>query len=447
MTKRVDDVGSLRIFVGLRDISGYFSRLKLGFTSLGYRCFFVDLDNHRFNYGPSDFPWLCKQIRFFHHKRGITSFGFIGRTTWFLLENAATFVLFAQVTLTCHVFIFAFGDTFFSLRELWVLRLLRKTIVFVFAGSDIRPPYLNGVAVIENANSCKELADHTVKMANRCKKMERFADVIISYPTYSHFLRRKAALVTTVGFPIPAPPLRQPFPNGDKTSDGDETVSILHAPSRPVTKGSEIIRKAISELIAKGYKINYTELSDQPNETVISEIQKCDFVVDQVFSDAPMSGLAVEAATAGKPVIIGSYAAEIFEQFHNTIGSRSIPRFHVCYPENLKDAIEQMMTVSAQREEHGKQLKQFVRDRWTSSAVAARFLRLINRQAPSDWFFSPLEIQYYSGYGMPKETVRRVARDLLRYGGTSAFQLSHNPQLEEVLTSSFHSANPKNFRS
>lgn len=48
------------------------------------------------------------------------------------------------------------------------------------------------------------------------------------------------------------------------------------------------------------------------NATVLQELQQCDFVIDELYSDVPLAMLATEAAIFGKPVIVGGYYSNNF---------------------------------------------------------------------------------------------------------------------------------------
>ena len=41
---------------------------------------------------------------------------------------------------------------------------------------------------------------------------------------------------------------------------------------------------------------------------ILAELARCDFVIDQLYSDYPLPGLATEAAWFGKPTVVGGYA-------------------------------------------------------------------------------------------------------------------------------------------
>ena len=116
-------------------------------------------------------------------------------------------------------------------------------------------------------------------------------------------------------------------------------IRILHSPSSPEVKGTYLIRQAINALKAKGYPIDYVEIMGKPNTVVIAELEKCDFIVDQLYSDTPMSGFATEAAFFGKTAVVGGYGwQEVEKLFSPNQMKLKIETYcaHyrvVCYPE------------------------------------------------------------------------------------------------------------------
>ena len=145
-----------------------------------------------------------------------------------------------------------FGSNFTSLKhvELPILRLFKKKIIFVFHGSDSRPPYLDGALMNEESSidihQCIELA---AKKKSEIKKIEKYADVLIIYPTQGHFHERSFILSPYLGLPFELTgnlPLQQPE---------KKNLMILHAPSNPVAKGTPLIRKRSCESQKKGLSV------------------------------------------------------------------------------------------------------------------------------------------------------------------------------------------------
>ena len=119
-----------------------------------------------------------------------------------------------------------------------------------------------------------------------------------------------------------------------------ESCVIVHAPTRPGPKGSDQIQNAVDSLRAKGLSIEFIKLIERPNSDVLSAISRCDFVVDELFSDTAMASLASEAAVLGKPAIVGMYGYETLQKFTEPC---MIPPALVCQPGEIEASIEKLV--------------------------------------------------------------------------------------------------------
>ena len=102
------------------------------------------------------------------------------------------------------------GDgSFFSLRELPLLRLLGKRIVFVLHGTDARPPYMDGADMAASAHrSISDCAALTALKKKKIRRIEQHADVVLCHPLYSHFLERPYVRALSIGMPLLASTLK-----------------------------------------------------------------------------------------------------------------------------------------------------------------------------------------------------------------------------------------------
>src|SRR5437763_16858436 len=86
------------------------------------------------------------------------------------------------------VFIYGFGESILRGLEYPVLKRLGKTIVFVFLGSDSRPPYMDGPDLESPAGQSPEAL---IRLALRKKRLvsrlERYGDFVICNPLTAQF--------------------------------------------------------------------------------------------------------------------------------------------------------------------------------------------------------------------------------------------------------------------
>ena len=74
--------------------------------------------------------------------------------------------------------------------------------------------------------------------------------------------------------------------NLDKFKDV-ETPRILHAPSSPTLKGTQIVRAAISRLQQEGFKFDYVELKNCTNSEVLDALKVSHIVLNEFYSFVP----------------------------------------------------------------------------------------------------------------------------------------------------------------
>ncbi len=434
----------MKIFIGMKEIAGHYFNLKKGFDKIGIESRFYNLYEHPFKYDPTDEKnILVTLIRYFQIKRvsidkknSRVKYLLLG--CLFLLRVA----LFLFAILKYDVFILGFNSSFFLFYDLPILKFLKKKVIYRFHGIDCRPPYLSGgmVATKENFN-VDECILNTRKKKKFLKKVEKYSDIVISNPLLSHLLERPFINATYIGIPIE---IDDRFIAKQEEAPGaiekNNQVYILHAPSDPVVKGTSLIRQEISRLKKMGYPIEYVELKGQPNEVVLKELNKCDFIIDQLYSDTPMAGFNAEAALFSKPAVVGGYAHKEFIKIYPT---DKIPPSNYCRPEIINKAIKQLIEDVAYRSELGLKAKKFLENNWTPQQVAKRYVQIIEDKIPAEWWYDPIDIDYIFGAGLKHTRIKEVVRSLVENGGKEVLLLSDKPELERKLMEfAFSETNP-----
>jgi hypothetical protein len=179
-----------------------------------------------------------------------------------------------------------------------------------FFGSDERPPFMNGAIMGSNkGRTIRECIRLTSRIKKKIDKIEKYADFCISHPASAQFHNRPFIQWLAIGIPV----ILHPSNHNSSHTPTDSHIRILHAPSDPVAKGTNIIRKTIHELRQKGCLIDYVEVVGKPHDVVLQELQRCDLIIDQVYSDTPMAMFAAEAAGFGKPALVGGYYADLIQ--------------------------------------------------------------------------------------------------------------------------------------
>ena len=438
----------MRIFLGLTEVSGFYSNLRKGFQDLGIEADLVSLTPHRFGYEETAQPRIVKMAQWCVAKRSQVSHqSLIQKLTWLCLTTLSRLLLFGYAVIRYDVFIFCCGTSFFRFRELPVLKGLGKRIIYSFHGTDGRPGFMDGFAENnslpqqfrassgyigyvdegesgeERASKIKGYADVTCLRKQNVAQIDRYADVVIDSPSHGQFHTRPFVQRTIIGMPYKLETGAKCVPLSRR--DKDE-VTILHSPSSPEGKGTPGIRAAIKALQEKGYQLHYIEITGRPNREVLEMLPSCDFAIDQLYSDMPMVGFATEAAVFGKPAIVGGYyAAEILHD----LPADQIPPSLFCLPEEIQGAIEKLITDVDFRRNLGEQARRFVERNWSADAVAGKFMTLIRGDIPKDWLFDPANCSYVLGMGLSKERLSRIVKGVYDEYGSSAFQLDDKPVL------------------
>jgi glycosyltransferase involved in cell wall biosynthesis len=347
------------------------------------------------------------------------------------------FIMYAPTAMWRYdVFIFSFGESLLPCNlDMPILHWLGKTVISNIAhGSDARPPYLNGVFQSFSGMPCE--LSRMAKLTKRKKKkvmfVERFSRLVIGAPfSSSHFCRSNFINWFWLGVPMHSAQLAD---SGEsirvaQPEDLNRAIRILHSPSKPSAKGSPAIIAAVDRLIEKGHVIEFVLLQGRPYKDVLAEIRRCDFVVDQLYSDTPMAGFATEAAWFGKPAVVGGYD---FDSLKRLFSESMWPPSMTCHPNEIEQAIEDLIVNREKRLQLGAEAQRFVRSNWSAAAVAHRYLRLINDDIPEAWWLDPSTVTYLEGMGQPVERTQKIIRQMVAGFGIESLQLSHRPDLERA---------------
>ena len=417
----------VKIFIGLGDICGYYSQLERGLKNQGVSCVLVNAYPSR-EYPRDHRPGvLGRVVEWIAQMRVKCRRGSVQRRFWEILQGLSMFLLFIYTLFVYDAYVFSGGVTFFWRYDLRLLRILRKKIIVVFHGSDSRPPYINGAVVGTHGSfDVEECVRETRKIKSLIREVERSSDITVNHSMASHLHENKIVSWLSIGVPCDCTDDLKVHSKPDRES---QPCVIVHAPTRPGPKGSDQIENAIDSLRAKGLSIEFIKLIERPNSDVLSAISRCDFVVDELFSDTTMASLASEAAVLGKPAIVGMYGYETLQKYTEHY---MIPPALVCQPGEIEVSIEKLVLDKEFRLALGLQARRFVEQQWSAEEVAKRFIRLLTEDVPDEWWFDPKSIDYLCGWGLTERRVKEVIRTIVDSYGVAALHLSDKPHLEQA---------------
>lgn len=414
-----------RVFLGPVEIAGYYTALGLGLRGIGIAATAVDLTDHPFRYGgdSTKAPRLASLAILARRRQASSGFS---AGLWRIAAQVVKVSLFIWALMRFDVFVFGFGETFFRLRDLPILKFCGKRIIMVFHGSDLRPPYMDGPTIGgSSSRSISDCAHLAQRLKSRARTVERYCDVVVSHSLYSHFLERPYVRFLAIGLPVQLPPIESETRTGAGSG-----IRVLHSPSDPTVKGTLAVREAVRQVTAQGVPIEYVEVSGQPNATVLRELQMADVVIDQLYSDTPMAGFAAEAATVGRPVIVGSCD---WDEIRRAVPAHEAGPVQPCDAEHLVEALRILATDATARRDLGDRARSFALDRCDPTQVARRFESIIRDRIPSDWYSDPSDCRHLCGAGVPPERVQSVVRELVARHGRESLQLGDKPVLEAQL--------------
>jgi glycosyltransferase involved in cell wall biosynthesis len=420
------DKQNVKVFMGIFEMAGYFNRLSAAFDELGVENYFLEFRDRP---GFYDSTYASKENAI---TRGVKKNYLKYKSEKSRMKKTANMIVF-MANMICtflwaasnfNVFIFVSGISFFSLApffkevDLKILKCLKKDIIFLYVGSDSRPAY---ASVFINEMNAGQIVEKTRQQKQRVSISEKYAAYIIDNPASSHFHTKKFINFAKLGMPI------DEFKNTDteRLEINKTGTRILHAPSNPVLKGTSRIRAAVDELKEEGFEIEYIELTGVPNEVVRSNIEICDFVIDELYSDCFLAGLSTEAAIAGKASIIGGYAKDFMRKIYAEEAELS----YYTDPDGLKDAIRDLIHDEEKRIRIGKKAQDYVKENWDSKAIAEKYLTLIRNEAPEGWYYDPLHCDYIYGCGIRKEAVDDMLLKIDSEYGLSALCIDDNKTL------------------
>lgn len=417
----------MRIFIGPIEIAGIANGLLRGFDELGIKARLVLSVKHPFGYGVEESSVIINFWQFLGKHRAFPKQSLVRKIIFVMLHRAFGTVVLFWALFKFDAFIFLFGRTLTDTRfELRILRWLKKKIIFINCGADIRPPYLDGLMF-----ACSDAGSHVsliAKSAARTKRravfQERFSDFIVAQPSIAHFYQKPIINYFSMGVPV--------FLNYGVMDGGGhkKSIRIVHSPSNPIVKGSGVICDVVQGLIDDGVPLDFICLQGVSNDVVLQQLSQCDFVVDQLYSDLPMAVLGVEAACFGKPCILAGYLADGLEKY---IKKEDLPPSLYVHPSQLREAIKKLAFDEELRRNLGGLAQSFVSQRWACKVVAERYLALLKGRPDQGWWFDPASITYVGGCGMPLEnTAKLVALIVDRYG-RKALQVGDKPALEKAL--------------
>lgn len=230
-----------------------------------------------------------------------------GRGDWLKRRFVAPW-LFGRLAATARGFVYVGADGFLLGGDdrAWEFSFLRRhgvRVACLFTGSDIRSPalmrrfeqetgfetiitYLDQVSPVFASAAYDDQRRRTAEVA------DRHADVVFNAAVDQlSYLRRE-----TEPFPYFYPDDAVLFDDAKHAAPGPRIV--VHAPSSPIIKGTQVVRAAVQRLRSEGYDFEYRELSGLPNREILAALREAHIVLNEFYAFVP-GVFGVEAMANG----------------------------------------------------------------------------------------------------------------------------------------------------
>jgi len=188
-----------KIFIGFSEVANYYTNLTKGFKEIGYEYFLITFGKNKRLYNIEDDKFFDQKItHFLTNKINKSIYCKVFFYPFFIFLRL---YLFFKYTYKCDIFIFSYNSSFLWLYDLPILKFFNKKIIFVYHGSDSRPPYLSG-NYINNGFSLNFVKKFSHWVYKKNKTVENYSDHIISLPSSGQFFSRKLINFLWIGLPF-----------------------------------------------------------------------------------------------------------------------------------------------------------------------------------------------------------------------------------------------------
>jgi hypothetical protein len=177
----------------------------------------------------------------------------------------------------------------------WEFGFLRRhgvRLACLFTGSDIRSPVLMRrfqeetgletiVTYLDQVSPALASAAYDDQRRRIAAVADRHADVIFTAAVDQLSYLQRA----TEPFPYFFPDEDLLLDDAKHSAPGPRIV--VHAPSSPIIKGTQVVRAAVQRLHAEGYDFEYRELIDVPHARVLAALREAHIVLNEFYAFVP----------------------------------------------------------------------------------------------------------------------------------------------------------------
>ncbi|WP_419773869.1 glycosyltransferase [Halarcobacter sp.] len=203
-------------------------------------------------------------------------------------------ILFGYLTSKYNKFWYIWNTGFLVNRnfEFKFLKYKNKKIVCMFVGDDIRSIKLtrkfakdNNIDIFANYYGNQKMFFLSDKYDLQKKEIaltaDNYADVIFNHKVC------QISYLKSNQYSWPYMYDKYKFYKDNTKFIDIITIKIVHAPTNPINKGTQLVRAAIKKLELENYDINYIEIQDMPNKIVLEHLRSAHIVLNQFYAFTP----------------------------------------------------------------------------------------------------------------------------------------------------------------
>ncbi|MCA0431401.1 MAG: glycosyltransferase [Bacteroidetes bacterium] len=353
-----------KILIGDTEIAGIVNTLAIAYKELGYQVTSIASKNKYYDYDydidPENLVFTFFKLKF-KSIRVATFFKKLSKLISKSVEEKIKSILIRNILSNTDVYIFVYTTNLWEEeRQLTYLKRKGVKIISLFLGSDIR----DYVAFKEKFKISHWDFSTEINMPGtelKIKKLayhEKISDAIFSVPDQSIYAKRS---YFHLQIPMETKKFKCKIPN-------NSIPIIIHAPSKPEIKGTDLILKTLDELKNEGIKFELKLLINLPHNKLINELENADVLIDEIVAHGP-GFLSFEAMLCGCAV-----ATKYYEESPQCFK----PPVFAIDEYNLKDRLRSLLTNNSLIVDLAKKGNDYAINNNEATLVAENFLNSIN---------------------------------------------------------------------
>ncbi|WP_460964185.1 glycosyltransferase [Pedococcus soli] len=262
-------------------------------------------------------------------------------------------------------------------RELAFLRDRGRLVVCYFTGSEVRSQPLMNEFGRRLGRDVLTTYEPLVSPGIASAAADRHRRNLVAAAERNAQLIFNATVDQMSYFALPTEPSPYFFPDEriarrpDKWRDVSRPV-VVHAPTSPVIKGTQLVRAAVKGLLEDGFDFEYVELSNRPNAEVLAALEKAHIVLGHFYQFIP--GIIGLEAMAANCVLLSSADGTI----ETSLPAGANDAWVVTPSWRVRDKLEAALRHPQELQAQADRGTSWMQDHCSRSVDQARLTRLLN---------------------------------------------------------------------